>query len=154
MMSSRLWVASRARAICDHSQTESGRPFLFTFPFETLILCCVLGCFSGAGRDRTISFHRLPPINRPRLAKVCSTIWVRRECMEQALRRREGRLFGCAKFSPPSQNNGNLDLFPREEDWSLTQMKRPTPAQTENRNKYMYSVDGADRPAPVECDRG
>ena len=76
--------------------------------------------------------------------------------MEQALRRREGRLFGCAKFSPPSQNNGNLDLFPREEDWSLTstQMKRPTPAQTDNRNKYMYSVDGANRPAPVECDRG
>ena len=74
--------------------------------------------------------------------------------MEQALRRREGRFFGCAKFSPSSQNNGNLDLFPREEDWSLTQMKRPTPAQTDNRNKYMYSVDGADRPAPVECDRG
>ena len=59
--------------------------------------------------------------------------------MEQALRRREGRLFGCAKFSPPSQNKGNLDLFPREEDWSLTQMKRPTLAQTDNRNKYMYS---------------
>ena len=74
--------------------------------------------------------------------------------MEQALRRREGRLFGCAKFSPPSQNNGNLDLFPREEDWSLTQMKRSRPAQTNNLDKYMYSVDGADRPAPVECDRG
>ena len=71
--------------------------------------------------------------------------------MDQALRRREGRLFGCAKFSPPSQNNGNLDLFPKEEDWSLTctQMKRPTPAQTDDRNKYMYFVDGADRPAPV-----
>ena len=74
--------------------------------------------------------------------------------MEQALHRREGRLFGCTKFSPPSPNNGNLDLFPREEDWSLTQMKRPTPAQTDNRNKYMYSVDGADRAAPVDCDRG
>ena len=74
--------------------------------------------------------------------------------MEQALRRREGRPFGCVKFSPPSQNNGNLDLFPIEEDWSLKQMKRPTPAQTNKQDKYMYSVDGADRPAPVECDRG
>ena len=78
MMSSRLWVASRARAIRDHSQTESGRPFLFTFPFETLKSCCVLGCFSGAGRDRTISFHRLPPINRPRLTKVLHNLRTKR----------------------------------------------------------------------------
>ena len=80
MMSSRLWVASRARAIADHSQTESGRPFLFTFPFETLKSCCVLGCFSGAGRDRTISFHRLPPINRPRLTKVLHNLRTKRVC--------------------------------------------------------------------------
>ena len=61
----------------DHSQTESGRPFLFTFPFETLKSCCVLGCFSGAGRDRTISY-RLPPINRPRLTKVLHNLRTKR----------------------------------------------------------------------------
>ena len=106
-MPSRLWVASRARAIRDHSQTESGRPFLFTFPFETLKSCSVLGCFSGAGRDRTISSPFAS--NKPSSDWLkCSTICVRRECIEQALRRREGRLFGCTKFSPPSQNNGNL----------------------------------------------
>ena len=78
MMSLRLWVASRARAIRDHSQTESGRPILCTFPFETLKSCCVLGCFSGTGRDRTISFHRLPPINRPRLTKVLYNLRTKR----------------------------------------------------------------------------
>ena len=100
MMSSRLWVASRARAIADHSQTESGRPFLFTFPFETLKSCCVLGCFSGAGRDRTISFHRLPPINRPRLTKVLHNLRTKRVCGASTSSAWGKALWMCQVFCP------------------------------------------------------
>ena len=128
--------------------------FFVHFPFWNAEIVLCFGVISGDGQDRNISFHRLPPKKTALDQLKCSTTCVRRECMDQALRRREGRLFGCAKFSPPSQNFSNLDLFPREEDWSLTQMKSLMPAQTYNHDRYMYSVDGADRPAPVECDRG
>ena len=103
MMSSRLWVASRARSIRDHSQTESRRPFLFTFPFETLKSCCVLGCFSGADRDRTISFHRLPPKNRPRLTKVLHNLRTKRVCGASTSSVWGKALWMCQVFSPFSK---------------------------------------------------
>ena len=160
-MSSRLWVASRARAIRDHSQTESGRPFLFTFPFETLKSCCVLGCFSGAGRDRTISFHRLPPINRPRLTKVLHNLRTKRVYGAGTSSAWGKALWMCQVFSPFSKQRQ-----PRARPISKRRGLEPdTDEETDAGANWqseqvhavcvcVYSVDGADRPAPVECARG
>ena len=139
MMSSRLWVASRARAIRDHcdSQTESGRPFLFTFPFEKLKSCCVLGCFSGAGLDRTISFHRLPPINRPRLTKVLHNLRADRVWSKHFVGVREGSL-DVPSFLPLLKTTATSTYF-QEKRTGAWHMKRPTPAQTATESR-LYSL--------------
>ena len=65
-----------------------------------------------------------------------------------------GKEFGCAKFFPLLKTTGTSTYF-QENGRALgpdTCTDDEADAQTDNQDKY--SIDGAARGAPVECDRG
>ena len=156
-MSWRLWGArsaewhrERGRSTTSHKQ--AGRLFLFTFPFETPKSCCVWRCFSGAGRGRrTIFFSSFASKKSSSTEKMApryeDSVW-----SKHFVGVREGSL-NMPSFRPLlRQNTGNLDLISKRRACAMEPDEAD--AQTDNQALASRSVDGADRPAPVECDHG
>ena len=103
MMSSRLWVASRTRAIRDHSQTESGRPFVH-FPFRNAEIVLYFGVLFRSWPRQNYFFSPFAS-NKPSSTDQSAPQFAYEESVwsKHFVGVREGSLWMCQVFSPFSK---------------------------------------------------